>query len=105
MRLYIYFNLYLFSQSLRYPYFQVGQILGPHPQSQAVKKVQARPVPQKQFSEPKPAPQQLSSESKAFPDTENQQQHPHQPLQQIPLPQTETPGGVSNAVSLSANQR
>uniref|UniRef100_H3CJL9 non-specific serine/threonine protein kinase n=1 Tax=Tetraodon nigroviridis TaxID=99883 RepID=H3CJL9_TETNG len=85
------------SQSLRYPYFQVGQILGPHPQSQEVKKAQARLVPQKQFSEPKPASQQSSSESKAFADTGNQQQHPHQPLQQIPLPQTEKPGGVSNA--------
>ncbi|XP_029698669.1 serine/threonine-protein kinase MAK isoform X2 [Takifugu rubripes] len=76
-------------QSLRYPYFQVGQILGPHPQSQEVKN--ARPVPQKQLSEPKP------TESKVFTDTRKQQQHPHQPLQQIPLPQTEKPGGVSNA--------
>uniref|UniRef100_H3CJL8 non-specific serine/threonine protein kinase n=1 Tax=Tetraodon nigroviridis TaxID=99883 RepID=H3CJL8_TETNG len=90
------------SQSLRYPYFQVGQILGPHPQSQEVKKAQARLVPQKQFSEPKPASQQSSSESKAFADTGNQQQHPHQPLQQIPLPQTEKPGGVSNAKSTPA---
>lgn len=83
-------------QSLRYPYFQVGQILGPHPQSQEVKN--ARPVPQKQLSEPKP------TESKVFTDTRKQQQHPHQPLQQIPLPQTEKPGGVSNAVSISAIQ-
>lgn len=84
------------SQSLRYPYFQVGQILGPHPLSQEVKN--ARPVPQKQLSEPKP------TESKVFTDTRKQQQHPHQPLQQIPLPQTEKPGGVRNAVSISAIQ-
>uniref|UniRef100_A0A671VX18 non-specific serine/threonine protein kinase n=1 Tax=Sparus aurata TaxID=8175 RepID=A0A671VX18_SPAAU len=60
-------------QSLRYPYFQVGQILGPRPQSQEVKKVQTRPQAQKQ--------------------------HQHQPLQQIPLPQTESkPAGLSHAV-------
>lgn len=82
----------------------MGQILGPHPQSQTVKKVQARPVQQKQISEPKPTPQQPSSESKAFTHTGNHQQHLHQPLQQIPLPQTETLGGTSNAVSLSAIQ-
>lgn len=74
----------------------MGQILGPHPQSQEVKN--ARPVPQKQLSDPKP------TESKVLTDTRKQQQHPHQPLQQIPLPQTEKPGGVSNAVSISAIQ-
>lgn len=90
-------------QALRYPYFQVGQILGPRPQSQEVKKVQARPPAQKQTSEPKPDPQQSSPESKASTDsTRNQQQHHHhQPLQQIPLPQTESkPGGLSHAVSV-----
>lgn len=92
------FFLFHFPQSLRYSYFQVGQILGPHPQSQEVKKAQARPVPQKQVSEPKLNPQQPSSESKASANARNQQQHPHQPLQQIPLPQTEKQG-VSNAVS------
>uniref|UniRef100_A0A3Q3W3S0 non-specific serine/threonine protein kinase n=1 Tax=Mola mola TaxID=94237 RepID=A0A3Q3W3S0_MOLML len=84
-------------QALRYPYFQVGQVLGPRPQSQEVKKVQARPHPQKQASEPKPNPQQSSSESQASQDsTRSQQHHPHQPLQQIPLPQAESnPGGLS----------
>uniref|UniRef100_A0A3Q4APE0 non-specific serine/threonine protein kinase n=1 Tax=Mola mola TaxID=94237 RepID=A0A3Q4APE0_MOLML len=88
-------------QALRYPYFQVGQVLGPRPQSQEVKKVQARPHPQKQASEPKPNPQQSSSESQASQDsTRSQQHHPHQPLQQIPLPQAESnPGGLSKAVS------
>uniref|UniRef100_A0A665V3W4 non-specific serine/threonine protein kinase n=1 Tax=Echeneis naucrates TaxID=173247 RepID=A0A665V3W4_ECHNA len=93
-------------QALRYPYFQVGQIMGPRPHSQEVKKVQARPVVQKQTSEFKTDPQQSSSESKAStPSLRNQQQyhhqqqqHQHQPLQQIPLPQSESkPEGVSHA--------
>ncbi|XP_041817109.1 serine/threonine-protein kinase MAK isoform X2 [Chelmon rostratus] len=91
-------------QALRYPYFQVGQILGPRPQSQEVKKVQARPLGQKQASEPKTDPQQSSSESKASTSScrnQQQQQH-HQPLQQIPLPQTESkPGGLSHAKAAS----
>ncbi|XP_054479269.1 serine/threonine-protein kinase MAK [Anoplopoma fimbria] len=83
-------------QALRYPYFQVGQILGPRPQSQEVKKVQARPPTQKQVSESKADPQQSSSESKA--STSSSRNQPHQPLQQIPLPQTESkPGGPSHA--------
>ncbi|XP_034998919.1 serine/threonine-protein kinase MAK isoform X8 [Hippoglossus stenolepis] len=102
-------------QALRYPYFQVGQVLGPRPQSQEVKKVQARPPAQKQTSETKTDHQQSSSESKgSTPSIKNhhhqqqqqqqQQQHHHhhhhhhQPLQQIPLPQAESkPGGVSHA--------
>lgn len=102
-------NNYLYScpltaQALRYPYFQVGQILGPRPQSQEVKKVQARPPAQKQTSEPKSDPQQSSSESKASTSSsrnQQQQQQHHQPLQQIPLPQTESKlGGFSHAVSV-----
>ncbi|XP_070709213.1 serine/threonine-protein kinase MAK isoform X2 [Pempheris klunzingeri] len=87
-------------QSLRYPYFQVGQILGPRPQSQEVKKVQARQLAQKQASESKSDPQQSSSESKASTSSSRNQQlqHHHQPLQQIPLPQIESkPGGLSHA--------
>uniref|UniRef100_A0A8C9XWA1 non-specific serine/threonine protein kinase n=1 Tax=Sander lucioperca TaxID=283035 RepID=A0A8C9XWA1_SANLU len=82
--------------ALRYPYFQVGQILGPRPQSQEVKKVQARPLAQNQVSESKADPQQSSSESKASTSSSrNQQQQHHQPLQQIPLPQTESkPAGL-----------
>nr|CBN81830.1 Serine/threonine-protein kinase MAK [Dicentrarchus labrax] len=90
-------------QSLRYPYFQVGQILGPRPQSQEVKKVQARPLAQKQASEHKTDPQQSSSESKASTSSSRnqQQQEHHQPLQQIPLPQTESKSaGLSHAVSV-----
>ncbi|XP_073344589.1 serine/threonine-protein kinase MAK isoform X2 [Pagrus major] len=95
-------------QALRYPYFQVGQILGPRPQSQEVKKVQTRPQAQKQSSEPKIDPQQSSSESKASTSSsrnqqqQHQHQHQHQPLQQIPLPQTESkPGGHSHAKATS----
>ncbi|CAB1451572.1 unnamed protein product [Pleuronectes platessa] len=91
-------------QALRYPYFQVGQVLGPRPQSQEVKKVQARPPAQKQTSETKTDHQQSSSESKgSTPSIKNHQQqqqhhHHHQPLQQIPLPQAESkPGAVSHA--------
>ncbi|XP_038581792.1 serine/threonine-protein kinase MAK isoform X1 [Micropterus salmoides] len=89
-------------QALRYPYFQVGQILGPRPQSQEVRKVQARPVAQKQASELKADPQQSSSESKASTSSSRNQQQDHQPLQQIPLPQSESkPGGVSHAKAAS----
>uniref|UniRef100_A0A3B4ZP73 non-specific serine/threonine protein kinase n=1 Tax=Stegastes partitus TaxID=144197 RepID=A0A3B4ZP73_9TELE len=73
-------------QALRYPYFQVGQVLGPRPQSQEVKKVQTRPQAQKQASESKVDPQQFSSESKASTSSSRNHQQ-HQPLQQIPLPQ------------------
>uniref|UniRef100_A0A3Q2NVF3 non-specific serine/threonine protein kinase n=1 Tax=Fundulus heteroclitus TaxID=8078 RepID=A0A3Q2NVF3_FUNHE len=79
-------------QALRYPYFQVGQVLGPRPQSQEVKKVQTRPAVQKQLSESKTDPQQSSSESKASASRNSQ------PLQQIPLPQVDSKtGGVSHA--------
>ncbi|XP_060920479.1 serine/threonine-protein kinase MAK isoform X3 [Labrus mixtus] len=88
-------------QALRYPYFQIGQILGPHPQSQNVK-VQGRVQGQRQVSESKTDPQQSSSESKASTSSSrNQQQQHHQPLQQIPLPQTECKPGLSNAKAAS----
>ncbi|KAK5898356.1 hypothetical protein CgunFtcFv8_015780 [Champsocephalus gunnari] len=78
-------------QSLRYPYFQVGQILGPRPQSQEIKKVQARPP----VSEFKADTQQSSSDSKASTSSSKNQQH-----QQIPLPQTESKaGGHAKAAS------
>ncbi|XP_029313103.1 serine/threonine-protein kinase MAK isoform X2 [Cottoperca gobio] len=91
-------------QALRYPYFQVGQILGPRPQSQEIKKVEARPLAQKQVSETQAGTQQSSSESKASTSSaKNQQQQHHQPLQQIPLPQTEsTAGGHAKAAALGS---
>ncbi|XP_041823829.1 serine/threonine-protein kinase MAK isoform X12 [Melanotaenia boesemani] len=84
-------------QALRYPYFQVGQVLGPRPQSQEVKKVQTRPLVQKQVSESKTDVPQSSSESKASSTSSRNHQH-HQPLQQIPMPQADSkPGGLSQA--------
>ncbi|KAM4718967.1 serine/threonine-protein kinase MAK isoform 2-T2 [Anableps anableps] len=74
--------------ALRYPYFQVGQVLGPRPQSQEVKKVQTRPMVQKQLSESKTDPQQSSSESKTSTSSRNYPQH--QPLHQIPMPQVDS---------------
>ncbi|XP_058497314.1 serine/threonine-protein kinase MAK isoform X9 [Solea solea] len=89
-------------QALRYPYFQVDQVLGPRPQSQEVKKVQAKPLANKPVPESKTDPKQSSSESKAstppFRNHQQQQQQHHQPLQQIPLSQAESkPPGVSHA--------
>ncbi|CAJ1082401.1 serine/threonine-protein kinase MAK isoform X3 [Xyrichtys novacula] len=84
-------------QALRYPYFQVGQILGPRPQSQEIKKVQARTQAQRQVSESKTDTQHSSSESKAS-TTSSKNYQQHQPLQQIPLPQNESkPGGLGHA--------
>ncbi|KAM7370049.1 hypothetical protein PAMP_011334 [Pampus punctatissimus] len=89
-------------QSLRYPYFQVGQILGPRPQSQEVKKVQARQMAQKHTSEAKNDHQHSSSESKASTSSSrNQQQQLQQPLQQIPLPQAESKPGPSHVKATS----
>ncbi|XP_043960772.1 serine/threonine-protein kinase MAK isoform X5 [Gambusia affinis] len=87
-------------QALRYPYFQVGQVLGPRPQSQEAKKVQARPMVQKQLSESKTDPQQSSSDSKASASSRNYLQH--QPLQQIPMPQVDSKTeGISHAKATS----
>uniref|UniRef100_A0A8C6P749 non-specific serine/threonine protein kinase n=1 Tax=Nothobranchius furzeri TaxID=105023 RepID=A0A8C6P749_NOTFU len=83
-------------QALRYPYFQVGQVLGPRPQSQEVKKVETRMQVQKQMSDSKTDPQQSSSESKASTSSSRNQQQ-HQPLQPIPLPQSESKGVPTHA--------
>ncbi|XP_029979718.1 serine/threonine-protein kinase MAK isoform X2 [Sphaeramia orbicularis] len=89
-------------QALRYPYFQVGQVLGPRPQSQEVKKVQARSQPRNQASEVKADLQQSSSESKASTSSSRHQVQQQQPLQQIPLPQTESkPAGLSQTKAAS----
>ncbi|XP_054607052.2 serine/threonine-protein kinase MAK isoform X8 [Nothobranchius furzeri] len=87
-------------QALRYPYFQVGQVLGPRPQSQEVKKVETRMQVQKQMSDSKTDPQQSSSESKASTSSSRNQQQ-HQPLQPIPLPQSESKGVPTHAKAAS----
>uniref|UniRef100_A0A8C6TAP0 non-specific serine/threonine protein kinase n=1 Tax=Neogobius melanostomus TaxID=47308 RepID=A0A8C6TAP0_9GOBI len=84
-------------QALRYTYFHVGQILGPRPQSQETKKVQARPKPPSQHQEPKPEVQKSPSESKASPSGDKVQSQ--QPLQPISLQQTDNTTRPNQAVS------
>uniref|UniRef100_H2LQQ3 non-specific serine/threonine protein kinase n=1 Tax=Oryzias latipes TaxID=8090 RepID=H2LQQ3_ORYLA len=87
------------AQALRYPYFQVGQVLGPRPQSQELKKMQNRSMVKKQNSESKTDPLQSSSESKAS-TTSSRNHQQHQPLQQIALPQTDSqPGGLGGRMT------
>ncbi|KFQ22737.1 Serine/threonine-protein kinase MAK [Mesitornis unicolor] len=83
------------SQALKYPYFQVGQVLGPPPQYLE----KQTPIKSVQPTEPKPTlpkleaisnPEPLSSPD--VPDKTQPQPQPlakvnHQPLQQIQLPQ------------------
>ncbi|NXX54173.1 MAK kinase, partial [Scopus umbretta] len=81
------------SQALKYPYFQVGQVLGPPPQY-LEKQTPIKPV---QPTEPKPALPKLEAISKpealSSPDVPDKTQPQplskvnHQPLQQIQLPQ------------------
>ncbi|XP_037135423.1 serine/threonine-protein kinase MAK isoform X5 [Syngnathus acus] len=83
-------------QALRYPYFQVGQVLGPRPHSQEAKKVQARQTIQKQVSDSRVEPKQSSSEVRAS------ESSPQQPLQQITLPQASNkPGGINHVEAAS----
>ncbi|KAF1668329.1 Serine/threonine-protein kinase MAK, partial [Aptenodytes patagonicus] len=81
------------SQALKYPYFQVGQVLGPPPQY-LEKQTPIKPV---QPTEPKPALPKLETISKpeplSSPDVPDKTEPQplskvnHQPLQQIQLPQ------------------
>ncbi|KAF7659501.1 hypothetical protein LDENG_00296860 [Lucifuga dentata] len=91
-------------QALRYPYFHVGQVLGPPPQSQDIRKVQAKPPAQNQASAAKAEPQQSSAESKDSDasSSRNNPQQQQQPLQQIPLPQAEAkPEGINHRKPVS----
>uniref|UniRef100_A0A8C5A292 Male germ cell-associated kinase n=1 Tax=Gadus morhua TaxID=8049 RepID=A0A8C5A292_GADMO len=119
-------------QSLRYPYFQVGQVLGS--QSQEARKVKARPQSPNEVQPAKVTPQQYSSpESKASstsssrslnshpqqPPQQSQQPHhpPHQqpnqppqqqPPQQVPVSQAEPKhgnGGAAGAGPLKSGRR
>lgn len=76
------------TQALRYPYFQVGQVLGPSPQYISQQKAPVRTV---QALEPKPPPlgkpdRQSPPQRIQVPGPGPGRAHP-QPLQQIPLPQ------------------
>ncbi|MBN3279611.1 MAK kinase, partial [Polyodon spathula] len=73
------------TQALLYPYFQVGQILGPPPQYVEQQKAQNKPV---QPTEPKPVSlSKTEPQSSPEPIIEVQPKVNHQPLQQIQLPQ------------------
>ncbi|XP_066502780.1 serine/threonine-protein kinase MAK isoform X3 [Hoplias malabaricus] len=72
-------------QALRYPYFQVGQVLGPRAQTPDVRKMQTKLA---QLSEPK-TELQSASEPVLRSQTKVQGRSFHQPLQQIPLPQAD----------------
>ncbi|XP_046883946.1 serine/threonine-protein kinase MAK-like [Hypomesus transpacificus] len=74
-------------QALRYPYFHVGQALGPPPQYLEQRKAQARTA--QTATEPKPpslskADPQCTSDQSLL---QSQEKGHHQPLQRIPLPQ------------------
>ncbi|NWH26779.1 MAK kinase, partial [Grus americana] len=90
------------SQALKYPYFQVGQVLGPPPQYLE----KQTPIKAVQPTEPKPALPKLETISKpeplSSPDVPNKTQPQplskvnHQPLQQIQLPQNTANQQVQN---------
>ncbi|XP_069046986.1 serine/threonine-protein kinase MAK isoform X2 [Lepisosteus oculatus] len=74
-------------QALRYPYFQVGQALGPPPQGAEQQKAQSKPA---QPTEPKakaPAKADLQSSPEPAPRAQAQSRASLQPLQQNQLPQ------------------
>ncbi|XP_061777909.1 serine/threonine-protein kinase MAK isoform X8 [Nerophis ophidion] len=85
-------------QALRYPYFQVGQILGPRPHSQEAKKVQPRQLIQKQVSEPKVDHAPDNKASKSSPRSLQQPQ----PLKQITVPQAESKQGGLSCVKVTS---
>ncbi|MGH0151201.1 UNVERIFIED_CONTAM: hypothetical protein FKN15_024243 [Acipenser sinensis] len=73
------------NQALRYPYFQVGQVLGPPPQYVEQQKAHNKPV---QPTEPKPISlSKTEPHSPPDPIIKVQPKVNHQPLQQIQLPQ------------------
>lgn len=72
------------AKALRYPYFQVGQVLGPRPMTPDVRKAQIKTVLP---SEPRSELQSVS-EPVLPSQTKGQSRNSHQPLQQIPLPQS-----------------
>uniref|UniRef100_A0A673KQX9 non-specific serine/threonine protein kinase n=1 Tax=Sinocyclocheilus rhinocerous TaxID=307959 RepID=A0A673KQX9_9TELE len=72
------------AKALRYPYFQVGQVLGPLPMTPDVRKAQIKmTLP----SEPRSELQSVL-EPVLPSQTKGQSRNSHQPLQQIPLPQS-----------------
>lgn len=101
-------------QALRYAYFQVGQVLGPRPQSQDIRKVSQSPHhSQPHAIEPRADPLSSSEASSCSPPPKApglpralpQPEHPFpgRALQQIPLSQTDLqqqqPGGSKRALA------
>lgn len=77
------FYVILQCQALRYPYFQVGQVLGPRPRTPELYKSQVKiPYPNEIKSE-----LQSASEPALHSQTKGQGRNSHQPLQPISLPQ------------------
>ncbi|RXN30513.1 serine threonine- kinase MAK isoform X1 [Labeo rohita] len=72
------------AKALRYPYFQVGQVLGPLPMTPDVRKAQIKTT---MPSEPRSELQSVS-EPVLPSQTKGQSRSSHQPLQQISLPQS-----------------
>ncbi|KAK2869885.1 hypothetical protein Q8A67_024277 [Cirrhinus molitorella] len=72
------------AKALRYPYFQVGQVLGPLPMTPDVRKAHIKTTLP---SEPRSELQSVS-EPVLPSQTKGQSRSSHQPLQQIPLPQS-----------------
>ncbi|XP_042561423.1 serine/threonine-protein kinase MAK isoform X4 [Clupea harengus] len=98
-------------QVLRYPYFQVGQLLGPRPLSSDLRKAQAK---SSQPTDPKPA-LHSASEPVLKSSTKLSGRNAHQPLQPLPqnVPQAEhhadplkqeRPHGLPKKSSLPGNE-
>lgn len=95
------FALFVF-QSLRYPYFHVGQALGAPLKHSEQHKAQAEMS--EAPTEPTPQPlykTELQSSEANMSQTESQtySQSPHQPLKQIPLPQENIEQSTKQAVA------
>ncbi|TRY91061.1 hypothetical protein DNTS_035781 [Danionella cerebrum] len=73
------------AKALRYPYFLVGQLLGPRPMTPDVRKTHVKTG---LHSEPRTDLQPVS-ELMLPSQTKGQSRNSHQPLQQIPLPQSD----------------
>ncbi|XP_073686793.1 serine/threonine-protein kinase MAK isoform X3 [Garra rufa] len=101
------------AKALRYPYFQVGQVLGPLPMTPDVRKAQIKTTLP---SEPRSELQSVS-EPVLPSQTKGQSRSSHQPLQQIPLPQSlsltdplapytqKVVGGENNLIGLKNGRR
>ncbi|XP_078544219.1 serine/threonine-protein kinase MAK isoform X2 [Lissotriton helveticus] len=92
-------------QALKYPYFQVGQALGPPAQYLEQKKpvpksaqlTEAKPAPLSKRESPSPPDSLDTSHPPAVPQTRNT----NQPLQQIPLPQEKANNNQSSKPPLA----